>query len=94
MNIDKSQIRNVRQGIYNINIFKKLIISPFQYRDFLQLYNKLTELCFTQCVDNLFSRNLSNEEVSNSLTYSVFDLMILPFVDIMPRELYIKIYEC
>ncbi|XP_037952723.1 mitochondrial import inner membrane translocase subunit Tim10B [Teleopsis dalmanni] len=31
-------------------------------KDFLGLYNKVTELCFTRCVDNLSDRNLSTNE--------------------------------
>uniref|UniRef100_A0A1L8E0V5 Mitochondrial import inner membrane translocase subunit n=1 Tax=Nyssomyia neivai TaxID=330878 RepID=A0A1L8E0V5_9DIPT len=29
------------------------------FKDFLLLYNKLTEHCFTKCVDNFYSRNTS-----------------------------------
>lgn len=36
----------------------------FQFRDFLQLYNKLTELCFQHCADNFFNRQLSPEETT------------------------------
>lgn len=32
------------------------------FKDFLLLYNKVTELCFTNCVDNFFSRNLGINE--------------------------------
>lgn len=41
-----------------------LIPLRFQFRDFLQLYNKLTEKCFLHCVDNLFTRSLSEYESS------------------------------
>lgn len=34
------------------------------FRDFLQLYNKITELCFSHCVDNFFSRETSREEAA------------------------------
>lgn len=34
------------------------------FRDFLQLHNKMTEMCFTNCVDNFFNRNLATEESS------------------------------
>jgi len=34
-------------------------------RDFLELYNKLTERCFGQCVTNLNNKGLSHPEVSN-----------------------------
>lgn len=40
------------------------LICKFQFRDFLQLYNKLTEMCFLHCTDNLFSRDLSTTESS------------------------------
>jgi len=32
------------------------------FRDFLQLYNKMTEMCFQRCVDNTNSRKLDSEE--------------------------------
>lgn len=32
------------------------------FKDFLLLYNKVTELCFTSCVDNFFTRNLGINE--------------------------------
>ncbi|XP_055528291.1 mitochondrial import inner membrane translocase subunit Tim10B [Wyeomyia smithii] len=32
-------------------------------KDFLGLYNKVTELCFTACVDNFFGRDLSPGEI-------------------------------
>lgn len=32
-------------------------------KDFLTLYNQVTELCFKSCVDNFFGRDLSSEEV-------------------------------
>ncbi|XP_059621172.1 mitochondrial import inner membrane translocase subunit Tim10B [Phlebotomus argentipes] len=32
------------------------------FKDFLQLYNKLTEHCFTKCVDNFYSRTISANE--------------------------------
>ncbi|XP_055698827.1 mitochondrial import inner membrane translocase subunit Tim10B [Phlebotomus papatasi] len=38
------------------------------FKDFLQLYNKLTEHCFTKCVDNFHSRTISaieNQCVNN-----------------------------
>ena len=39
----------------------------FQLKDFLTLYNKVTELCFGRCVDNLFDRELTHSEVGNYL---------------------------
>ncbi|XP_062549909.1 mitochondrial import inner membrane translocase subunit Tim10B-like [Armigeres subalbatus] len=32
-------------------------------KDFLTLYNQVTELCFKSCVDNLFGRELSSDEI-------------------------------
>ena len=34
-----------------------------QFKDFLQLYNTITEKCFSSCVDNLFTRDVSESEV-------------------------------
>ncbi|ETN59643.1 mitochondrial inner membrane protein translocase, 9kD-subunit [Anopheles darlingi] len=33
-------------------------------KDFLQLYNRITDLCFNSCVDNLFGRDLTHQEIS------------------------------
>lgn len=35
-----------------------------QFRDFLQLYNSITERCFATCVDNLFHRGVEQNENS------------------------------
>ncbi|XP_020803405.1 mitochondrial import inner membrane translocase subunit Tim10B [Drosophila serrata] len=32
------------------------------FKDFLTLYNKVTEMCFSRCVDNLNDRNLASHE--------------------------------
>lgn len=60
------QVRNVRIISFFFK-FPKLktadTILWFQFRDFLQLYNKLTETCFYHCTDNFFNRNLSQDEV-------------------------------
>lgn len=32
-------------------------------KDFLGLYNKVTELCFSSCVDNFFARDLTQDEI-------------------------------
>ncbi|XP_017034931.1 mitochondrial import inner membrane translocase subunit Tim10B [Drosophila kikkawai] len=32
------------------------------FKDFLTLYNKVTEMCFGRCVDNLNERNLASHE--------------------------------
>lgn len=36
---------------------------PLQLRDFLLVYNRMTELCFQRCVSNLNYRTLAREEV-------------------------------
>lgn len=33
-----------------------------QFRDFLQLYNTITEKCFNVCVENMLSRRVENSE--------------------------------
>jgi mitochondrial import inner membrane translocase subunit TIM10B len=35
-----------------------------QFKDFLQLYNLVSETCFNNCVTSLHSRDLQNEEVN------------------------------
>ncbi|KAG5866004.1 hypothetical protein JTB14_020636 [Gonioctena quinquepunctata] len=34
------------------------------FRDFLQLYNRMTEMCFSRCIDNINTRDLSNNEIA------------------------------
>lgn len=34
-----------------------------QFKDFLQLYNQITQVCFEQCVDNFNRRSLEEDEV-------------------------------
>ncbi|XP_044749854.1 mitochondrial import inner membrane translocase subunit Tim10 B [Coccinella septempunctata] len=33
------------------------------FKDFLQLYNQMTETCFSKCVDNINSRKLDPNEI-------------------------------
>lgn len=35
-----------------------------QFKDFLQLYNEMTEMCFQRCVVNINVRKLDAEEIS------------------------------
>jgi Tim10/DDP family zinc finger len=35
-----------------------------QFKDFLNLYNTITERCFNSCVDNLLSRRVEENEVN------------------------------
>ncbi|XP_040154254.1 mitochondrial import inner membrane translocase subunit Tim10B [Anopheles arabiensis] len=53
-------------------------------KDFLQLYNKITDMCFNSCVDNLFGRDLTREEVSCA------DNCVLKFTNVNQRLL--KVY--
>jgi hypothetical protein len=34
-----------------------------QIKEFLQLYNVITEKCFNSCVDTLMTRGIQNDEV-------------------------------
>jgi hypothetical protein len=39
------------------------VLVPLQFREFLQTYNMISELCFSRCVLNLNNRGMSKEEV-------------------------------
>lgn len=41
-----------------------------QLKDFLTLYNKVTEICFSRCIENLSGRELNTEEVIFKLKFS------------------------
>ncbi|XP_030750464.1 mitochondrial import inner membrane translocase subunit Tim10B [Sitophilus oryzae] len=34
------------------------------FKDFLELYNKMTEMCFKRCVDNMYTRKLDQDEIA------------------------------
>ncbi|XP_050075927.1 mitochondrial import inner membrane translocase subunit Tim10B [Anopheles maculipalpis] len=53
-------------------------------KDFLQLYNKITDMCFNSCVDNLYGRDLTREEISCA------DNCVLKFTNVNQRLL--KVY--
>uniref|UniRef100_A0A182RCL9 Zf-Tim10_DDP domain-containing protein n=1 Tax=Anopheles funestus TaxID=62324 RepID=A0A182RCL9_ANOFN len=53
-------------------------------KDFLQLYNKITDMCFNACVDNLYGRDLTREEISCA------DNCVLKFTNVNQRLL--KVY--
>jgi mitochondrial import inner membrane translocase subunit TIM10B len=40
-----------------------------QFKDFLSLYNTITEKCFNSCVDNILSRNVENNEVRSENSF-------------------------
>ncbi|CAH3114898.1 unnamed protein product [Pocillopora meandrina] len=48
--------------MYNL-IYDQFLIY-FQYKEFLQLYNKLTQNCFIACVTNMNYRKVTAEEES------------------------------
>lgn len=48
-------------------MFPKFEYFPFQFKDFLQLYNVMSESCFLRCVTAFNSRALTEEEVKISL---------------------------
>ncbi|CAH1103240.1 unnamed protein product [Psylliodes chrysocephalus] len=33
------------------------------FRDFLQLYNQMTEMCFKRCINNVNTRDLDQDEI-------------------------------
>lgn len=63
------------------------MILNFQFKDFLQLYNKLTEKCFLHCADNLFTRELSTEE-SNCL-----DKCVIKFSNVNQRVMNAYVHD-
>lgn len=63
------QLRNVSSRIYDyfqqLNVL--MILSYFfvmQLRDFLLVYNRMTEICFQRCSSNFNYRNLTMDEVT------------------------------
>lgn len=41
----------------------------FQFKEFLISYNKLTEMCFTDCISDFTSRAIKGKEVSLYFTH-------------------------
>lgn len=86
------QLRNVSSRIYiyfqQLNVI--MILSYFfvmQLRDFLMVYNRMTEICFQRCSSNFNYRNLTMDEVTMShscifICYS-FDSLINTFPNCM-----------
>lgn len=46
-----------------------------QFKDFLSLYNTITEKCFNSCVQGFYTRNVENEEVRNKFLYENIKLI-------------------
>lgn len=46
----------------------------FQFKEFLGTYNKVTELCFMDCVKDFTSRDVGAEEVKRSCSPGVMSL--------------------
>lgn len=57
----QANIRNVISTINYLLFLYSLFL--FQFKDFLQLYNQMTETCFRKCVDNINSRKLDPIEM-------------------------------
>ena len=64
-------LRNVSLQFFFLAIFfkinvmlpkKKLTRHLFQFKEFLEIYNKTTETCFGHCVVNLNQRDVTKEE--------------------------------
>ena len=55
------------------------ILFCFQLRDFLYLYNVLTEQCFERCVKRFHDKSLTKGEVSHASTLSW--MLILGLID-------------
>lgn len=49
-----------------------LINILFQFSDFLQSYNKLSEICFTDCVNDFTTRDVKKTEVKPQFQYQPF----------------------
>lgn len=58
--------------------FCKFEYVPFQFKDFLLLYNVMSESCFLRCVTTFNSRALTEDEVR----ISVFSLVIQHNVEV------------
>lgn len=67
------------QQLRNVSHFKSLLYNPisntagwwvwvyvFQLRDFLLVYNRMTEICFQRCSSNFNYRNLTMDEVGKA----------------------------
>ena len=50
--------------IFRSSAKKGFHLTVFQFQNFLQYYNKLTELCFTDCIHDFTNRKISANEVS------------------------------
>lgn len=55
---------------YSFDLFR------FQFSDFLQSYNKLSEICFTDCVNDFTSRDIKKAEVC----FSTKCVSVAPFI--------------
>lgn len=52
---------------------EQLFFWLLQFSDFLQSYNKLSEICFMDCVNDFSSRNIKTQEVSPRARLIVID---------------------
>lgn len=64
-NVDPEQIKTVNNFFQNESTI--LISNLFQFKDFLISYNKLSELCFNDCIGDFTSRTVKNQEVRKML---------------------------
>jgi hypothetical protein len=69
---------NLPLWLGNVLAFSEFEYFPFQFKDFLQLYNVMSESCFLRCVTAFNSRALTDEEVK----ISVFSFVIQHNVEV------------
>lgn len=58
--MDERGLRNV--SLLNILTYQKIMQHLFQFKEFLEVYNKISEICFSHCAIGLNRRELSQEE--------------------------------
>ena len=63
--LTEESLRNVRfspKNIINLRTCFKLTFCHFQFKEFLEIYNRTTERCFRDCIVDLSRRDLTTEE--------------------------------
>ena len=67
---------------YNTCEFLNINFYPFQFKEFIGAYNKITQMCFKDCVHDFTTRKISNAEVcKTSIDYNTehFKITLLNF---------------
>lgn len=70
--LDKDQIKTVSSLYKSKIIYKHNLTFISQFQEFLISYNKLSEICFNDCINDFTARSVKPDEVCSKYNFQIF----------------------